>query len=59
MKVELDEYEIWQLKYLVKDKMEELDKSSKSKLWSEETRRIDKENYQMFADILEKFKQVS
>ena len=57
MKVELDEYEVWQLQYLVKDEMKELDKSSKSMILSEDVIRIEKENYQMFADILEKLKQ--
>lgn len=56
MKVELDEYEIWQLQYLIKDTIKEIRELPKI---SETTRKIDDEQCQMYSDILEKLKQAS
>ena len=59
MKVELDEYEVWQLQYLVKNEISEIEEHSKKKFFNpnEETDKTFKQNHQMYSDILEKLKQ--
>ena len=53
MKVELDEYEVWQLQHLVKDKIKEI---KELPYINAQMRKDDDERCQMYSDILEKLK---
>lgn len=52
MKVELDDYEVQRIKFLIQDEMSELKKSSESKLFNDDTKKCLKDDYKMFEDIL-------
>ena len=52
MKVELDEYEVQRIRFLIQDEMSELKKSSESKLFNDDTKKCLKDDYKMFEDIL-------